>query len=110
MDECRVFLRGEIDVANADEVINQARRAAACEGGPVLVDCLDVTFIDVAGLRALLRAQGELAGYGRDLRLVHLSSAITRILRILDVTQLLRPIRSRESSDTERPVTTPQDS
>ena len=92
MDECPVFLRGEIDIASTADVINQLRRAAGCRDGEVVADCCDITFIDVVGVEALLRVQRELVDRGRDLRLVHPSPMLTLILQLLDLTELLRPI------------------
>ncbi|OJF11200.1 STAS domain-containing protein [Couchioplanes caeruleus] len=64
---------GEIDVANA-AVIGQ--RIYALVGAPVMtVDCTAVTFLDVAGLRMLLRLGAAAAAKGTIL-LLHCSPAV----------------------------------
>jgi anti-anti-sigma factor len=92
MEVCRFFLRGEIDVSNADGLLTTLRRVAGQEPGDVVVDCMDLTFIDAAGIRALIRVHRELAQEQRDLRLVHPSPVLTRMLQVLDLTYLLHPI------------------
>jgi anti-anti-sigma factor len=92
MEACQVFLRGEIDIANTAEVVTQVWRAAADRDGEVIVDCFDITFIDVGGVEALLQIQRELAAGGRDLRLIHPSPILTRMLQVLELAELLRPI------------------
>jgi anti-anti-sigma factor len=92
MEPHRVFLRGEIDVANADGLITTLRRVAGQGSGEVVVDCMDLTFMDAAGIRALILVHSELAQQNRDLCLVHPSPFLARVLQLLDLTYLLRPI------------------
>jgi anti-anti-sigma factor len=91
MAPCRFFVRGEIDTANADGLIRTLRRIAGQAPGEVVVDCTDLTFIG-AGIRALVLVHSELAQQNRDLRLVHPSPLLTRLLQILDLAYLTRPI------------------
>ena len=92
MGECRFFVRGEIDIANADELATTLRSLASRHpNSGVLVDCMDLTFIDVVGIRVLITVRGELAQQGRDLWLVHPSPILTRLLGILDLTHLIAP-------------------
>jgi anti-sigma B factor antagonist len=92
MDRNTFFVRGDIDMANADGLLTTLRTVAGMHSGDVEVDCMDLTFIDAAGLRSLIRAHAELAQEGRDLIVVHPSPMLTRILQVLDLTYLLRPI------------------
>lgn len=89
----KFFLRGEIDMSNADSVATSLRNAAAQVPSvrEFLVDCMDLTFIDLAGIRALIMVHGELAQQGRDLRLVHASPFLTRVLGYVEYTYLLKP-------------------
>ena len=96
MDECGVFLRGEIDLTNVAEIIGQMQAAATRSDGEVVVDCCDLTFIDMAGINALLGAQRALVDQGRDLRLVHPSPPLTRVLHAVGLTELLSPDRGLE--------------
>jgi anti-anti-sigma factor len=62
------------------------RSVAALHSSDVVVDCMDLMFIDAAGLRALILFHAELAQRGRDLVLVHPSPILTRMLQTLDLT------------------------
>jgi anti-anti-sigma factor len=89
MDPRTFFLRGEIDLANADGLATTLRSVAGQQSGDLIVDCHDLAFIDAAGIRALLLVHNELAEQHRDMRLVHTSPMLTRLLDVLDVTRLL---------------------
>ena len=89
----RYFLRGEIDMSNA-ETLERALRTAAAQAPAAtefVVDCMDLEFIDLAGIRALIMVHSELAQQGRDLRVVHPSPILTRMLQVAALTYLLRP-------------------
>ena len=86
------YLRGEIDIGNAEELLTTLRTVARQQSGEVEVYCMDLTFIDACGIRALIRVHSELAQQNRDLRLVHPSPMLTRLLQVLDLTYLLKPI------------------
>jgi anti-anti-sigma factor len=92
MDTNTFFLRGDIDLSNADGLLTTLRSVAGLHSGVVEVDCMDLTFIDAAGIRVLILVHAELAQEGRDLVLVHPSPILTRMLQALDLTYLLRPI------------------
>ena len=92
MDANTYFLRGEIDVSTADSLITTLRDIAGVQSGDVEVDCRELTFIDAAGLRAVILVHAELAQEGRDLVVVHPSPILTRMLQALDLTYLLRSI------------------
>ena len=85
----RFFIRGEIDIANASGLLTTLRSVAGQQPGELVVDCMDITFIDVAGIRALMTVHDELGHDGRVLRLVHPSSFLVRVLEILELTRLL---------------------
>jgi anti-anti-sigma factor len=88
MEASKYFLRGEIDVATADDLLTTLRRVAKAATGSLVVDCMDLAFIDAAGIRVLITMHAELAQQGRDLHLVHPSPLLTRILQVLDLTYL----------------------
>jgi anti-anti-sigma factor len=101
MEPSRFFLRGEIDAATADGLIATLRSVADREPNEVVVDCMDLTFIDAAGIRALIVVHRELAQQNRDLRLVHPTPLLARMLRVLDLTHLLgsSPVLAAECAD-----------
>ena len=59
---------------------------------------MDLRFIDVAGLRAVIKVHRELAQQGRNLYLVHPSPLLVRMLENLDLNYLLRPNAERSGS------------
>ena len=91
MEPCRFFLRGEIDVANVDGLITTLRSVAGQQSGELVIDCMDLTFIDAAGIRALIVVHAELVQQDRDLCLVHPSPFFARLLQLLDLNYLLSP-------------------
>jgi anti-anti-sigma factor len=88
-------LEGEFDVANAPELA-----AAICDlaakDGPVDVDMSGVTFMDTAGLHALVEGARSLDG---DPRIVVVDPP-SRVVRLMDLIGLVRmpeiEIRSRD--------------
>ena len=72
-------LRGEIDLAVADDV--RAAVLDALDAGISVVDMADVTFIESTGLRALLAAASTVDGHG-TLTLRNPSRSVTKILAI----------------------------
>jgi anti-anti-sigma factor len=76
-----VSMSGEVDLAVKDELITAVRR---CLSGAehVEVDLTEVTFIDSSGLGALVLLRNEAIHAGKQLTLVNVSSATTRLLRI----------------------------
>lgn len=90
MEPVSFFLRGDIDIANAEGLLTTLRSVAGQQSGAVVVDCMDLTFIDAAGIRTFVRVHAELAREGRDLRLVHPSPILARVLEVLDLTHLVR--------------------
>jgi anti-anti-sigma factor len=92
MEPCPIFLRGDFDIDNVGGLLATLRRGARRHDGEVAIDCMDITFIGAAGLRALILMHSELAREGRDLRLIHPSPFLTKMLQVLDLTYLLRPI------------------
>ena len=77
-----VALRGELDLAAAPTL--RARVDAAPAGQPLVLDLTEVTFIDSAVLKELLRARAELSA--RDGRLV-LAGVPPAVRRLLDLTR-----------------------
>jgi anti-anti-sigma factor len=76
-----VSMAGEIDLAVTDEVIAVVRSSLS-GADHVDLDFAGVTFIDSSGLGALVLLRNEAAGQGKQLSLVNLSPATSRLLRI----------------------------
>lgn len=87
--EDRVFaLRGELDVAHAEEV-----QLALTEAGDaaVIVDLSNLTFIDSSGLTALVHARNYLKGRGRAFEVRGANGNVRRVFEIAGLTKLLAP-------------------
>jgi len=79
-----VTLDGEVDAASASSLANALCAAMRLGEHTVVVDALGVTFIDVAGRRAIER-DGALAASREGVRYVLLASdAMRRLDRLLD--------------------------
>jgi anti-sigma B factor antagonist len=76
-----VELRGEIDIATADEVFTGLVRAAS--EGCVVVDLSEVEFIDASGVNALVGAMRVALRAHRHLALAAPPPQLTRILDVL---------------------------
>jgi anti-anti-sigma factor len=83
-----VRVGGEIDVATApylhDAILDQIRAAPR-----TVVDFAEVTFIDAAGVNALLRANRTAQDLGARLTIVHVHGLVDRVLRLLEVDHIL---------------------
>jgi anti-sigma B factor antagonist len=90
-----IRLEGEFDVANAPELAAAIGDLAA-EDGPVDVDMSGVTFMDSAGLHALVGGARSLDGNAR----IVLVDPPSRVVRLMDILGLVRmreiDIRSRD--------------
>ena len=84
--DSRIVLTGELDLADAP-VLARAVRLAQEGDVPFVVDCRNLTFVDTAGIRALLRAVSD-GG-----RVTGLHGSVLRALTIAEVHQLLVPQR-----------------
>jgi anti-anti-sigma factor len=97
VDEYPYFLRGEIDLANADAVLANLRARAAVQSGPLVVDCMDLEFVDAAGLRTFVTADNELREQERRLLLVNAMPMLARVLGICGLTDLMIPTNALEA-------------
>ena len=93
----RYFLRGEVDVSNADEQFALMYASSWLHSGDVTIDCTDLQFIDAAGLHSLIAIRDELRGQGRNLRLIHAPAFLFRVLVACGCTELLAPAPDRVS-------------
>jgi anti-sigma B factor antagonist len=73
-----VVLSGELDFASADRL--RARVDGASDGRALVLDLAEVTFVDSAVLKELLRARVELAAAGGRLVLAGVPRPVRRLL------------------------------
>lgn len=79
----RFVVRGELDAATADLLVNKLRTAAAADGDLEL-EMSKVSFVDSTGLRGLLTLAKSLDGKGQ-LVLCNPSKNVRRLLEITGV-------------------------
>jgi anti-anti-sigma factor len=84
-----IALRGELDLATVDQVVRYVSDVIDRHDGPVSADLHGVAFCDACGLGALIRIAAYAEQAGRRLELLRPSWALTRIMRITGVDQLL---------------------
>jgi anti-anti-sigma factor len=87
MPDERCFVRGEIDIANAEALRAELLRRIDRPGFTGLrVDCYDLEFIDCAGVGALMDARSIVEERGYAFRVVNVATPIVRrLLDLLDV-------------------------
>ncbi len=103
-----IALPAEIDMANADRVGQQLRAALAPGVATVIADMTATRFCDSSGINMLVRAHGQAAANGTDLRLVVVSTAVLRTLTLLGLNQLLSIYPSLSQALTAGPAPRPE--
>jgi anti-anti-sigma factor len=86
-----VVIRGEIDICSSAQLREQLLSVMQRHGARIVLDLAEVTFIDCAGISALLaaRRQALLAGGSlRVLRVLRVLRASPRVRRIISLTRL----------------------
>lgn len=77
-----IQVRGEIDLSTRDEFRTVAARLVEVGYGDVTVDLRAVSFIDCAGLQALISLREHIHASGGSLRLRGISPAVSRLLTL----------------------------
>ena len=80
-----VRLRGELDVYSAPTLRRTLADINVRDGVKVALDVAELTFMDAAGLGALLAARRDVLARGGDMVLHAPSPAVSRVLRITGV-------------------------
>jgi len=91
-----LVLRGELDMAAAPELRGRVDAAAGRRG--LVVDLSEVTFIDSAVLKELLRAGAELARHDTRLVLAGPAPPVRRLLELTRTTELFAIAGDREAA------------
>lgn len=84
-----IAMRGDLDLATVDRVVRYVSDVIDRHDGPVSADLRGVAFCDACGLGALIRIAAYAERAGRRLELLRPSRALTRIMRITGVDELL---------------------
>jgi len=88
-----VTITGDVDIATAPLLRERLAKMAAA-GTPVVVDLDRVSFIDAAGLGALVGAASQAAAHGTTVRVVCARPRIRRLFRLTDLDRSLRLART----------------
>ena len=84
-----IVAAGEIDLTNA-ESLRDALLSALNAGAPgLIVDLTATTFLDSAGVTALVRASRRASASGAALRLAVTAPAVLRVLSLVGIDQLI---------------------
>jgi anti-sigma B factor antagonist len=92
-DATVMTVSGELDVASSPQLSEALDRLDLTEQRPMVLDLAGLEFIDVTGLRVLLRAQEKARQTGTQLTVVNVSQGIRRLLKLTGTTDLLEPRR-----------------
>ena len=89
-----VRVRGELDIATADQAYAYLRDVVDSQDGPVLMNLSELSFCDAAGLGVLARVAGHARRSGRSLKLTAARPALLRIMRITGMDEALPEVRN----------------
>jgi anti-sigma B factor antagonist len=85
-----ITLPPEIDLTNADEVLEMITAACAPGVSVIIADLTGTTFCDSGGLQRLLQASRKAAAAGAELRLaISPDGAVSRIIELTGISQYL---------------------
>jgi anti-anti-sigma factor len=93
-----VRLPAEVDLASAPELRDEMLAALNRDGVHLVVDALDVTFMDSSGVNALVRARERAATLGGSLHVVTQHPAVRRVLQITGLEERLGVVGSVEAA------------
>jgi anti-sigma B factor antagonist len=85
----RVAISGELDIQTAPRFIATVHDIAEPPVKRVELNCEGVTFLDSAGVRALIVARNDASRRGVDVVLVERSNAVSRVLEMTGLDRLL---------------------
>jgi anti-sigma B factor antagonist len=99
VDEALVLVvAGELDVVTAPRLNKRVNVAVSRDGGAVVIDMCDVTFIDSTGLQVLLLALRHLTRRERRLALVCPPGAVARAMEQAGMLGMFEMFRTREDA------------
>jgi anti-sigma B factor antagonist len=89
-----VQVRGELDIATADQAYAYLRAVVDSQDGPVLMNLSGLSFCDAAGLGVLAKVAGHARRSGRSLKLTEARPALLRIMAITGMDEVFPEVRS----------------
>jgi anti-sigma B factor antagonist len=89
-----VRVRGELDIATADQAYAYLRDVVDNQDGPVMMNLSELSFCDAAGLGVLAKVAGHARRSGRSLKLTAARPALLRIIRITGMDETFPEVRN----------------
>jgi anti-anti-sigma factor len=89
-----VQVRGELDIATADQAYAYLRDVVDNQDGPVTMNLAGLTFCDAAGLGVLARVAGHARRSGHSVKLAAARPSLLRIMRITGMDETFPEIRT----------------
>jgi anti-anti-sigma factor len=89
-----VRVRGELDIATADQAYAYLRDVVDSQAGPVTMNLEELTFCDAAGLGVLARVAGYARRSGRSLKLTAARPSLLRIMHITGMDEAFPEVRN----------------
>ncbi len=89
-----VRVRGELDIATADQAYTYLRDVLDGQDGPVMMNLSELSFCDAAGLGVLARVAGHARRSGRPLKLIAARPALLRIMHITGLDEAFPEVRN----------------
>lgn len=90
-----VRVRGELDIATADQAYSYLRDVVDSQDGPVTMNLAELTFCDAAGLGVLARAAGYARRAGYSLKLTAARPSLVRIMHITGMDEAFPEVRGQ---------------
>jgi anti-anti-sigma factor len=84
-----IIVAGELDIASAPMLKDAIERAREDDAEDLVVDLRDLEFMDVSGLRVLIRAHQHAEEAGGRLRLANVRESVRRLLRLTGANEIL---------------------
>jgi anti-anti-sigma factor len=89
-----VRVRGELDIATADQAYAYLRDVVDSQAGPVTMNLSELTFCDAAGLGVLARVAGYARRSGRSVKLTAARPSLIRIMNITGLDEAFPEVRN----------------
>jgi len=89
-----VRVRGELDIATADQAYAYLRDVVDNQDGPVTMNLAELTFCDAAGLGVLARVARHARRTGSSLKLTAARPGLLRIMRITGMDEAFPEVRN----------------
>lgn len=88
-DATVLAVSGELDLASSPHLWQALDRLDPTAPGRTILDLAELQFIDVTGLRVLLRARERVLMAGGNLTLINVGGGVRRLLKLTGSTELL---------------------